>query len=619
MADAKTNLTIGFIGNPNCGKTTLFNAYTGANLKVANWPGVTVEKVEGAIRHHNMNIRLVDLPGTYSLTSYTMEEIVSRKFILSDEVDVVINVVDASALERSLYLTLQLLELGKPVVMALNMMDIVEKRGLEIDLHRLPEMLGIPVIPVSARKRRGLEVLIHAAAHHKDVNTTDPLIHDHDQPSTHELNHQEYAMVYSDDIEDRIDQISAFLETHYTDVPNRRWASIKLLERDKEVMEKLPVNLPDVLDRSYEIDIIRQKYDFIEEIIREVVIHKEKRDEFTDRLDRIFTDKTWGIPIFLLIMAFIFFLTFTVGDFLSGFLEDGISALTDFMAAAMSAQLVAKPLQSLILDGALAGVGTIITFLPNILILFLSLGFLEDSGYMARVAYVMENIMGKVGLSGRAFIPMLVGFGCTVPAIMASRGLENKRDRYKVMLVTPFMSCNARLTIYILFSEIFFNEYAMVAAYSMYIIGIFVAIGVSLLIHWTDVARHLDKEDYLLIELPEYKMPDMRTVGIYVSDKVKGYLQKAGTIIFLGTIVIWGALELWTPRVYGRSDTKSGSSLRTLPGASFCSYWTGILADYGGPSCRNFSKRSGCIKLCRSFWNHQCNKRRGHGPVSAGS
>lgn len=223
-----------------------------------------------------MNIRLVDLPGTYSLTSYTMEEIVSRKFILSDEVDVVINVVDASALERSLYLTLQLLELGKPVVMALNMMDIVEKRGLEIDLHRLPEMLGIPVIPVSARKRRGLEVLIHAAAHHKDVNTTDPLIHDHDQPSTHELNHQEYAMVYSDDIEDRIDQISAFLETHYTDVPNRRWASIKLLERDKEVMEKLPVNLPDVLDRSYEIDIIRQKYDFIEEIIREVVIHKEK-------------------------------------------------------------------------------------------------------------------------------------------------------------------------------------------------------------------------------------------------------------------------------------------------------------------------------------------------------
>lgn len=212
MADAKTNLTIGFIGNPNCGKTTLFNAYTGANLKVANWPGVTVEKVEGAIRHHNMNIRLVDLPGTYSLTSYTMEEIVSRKFILSDEVDVVINVVDASALERSLYLTLQLLELGKPVVMALNMMDIVEKRGLEIDLHRLPEMLGIPVIPVSARKRRGLEVLIHAAAHHKDVNTTDPLIHDHDQPSTHELNHQEYAMVYSDDIEDRIDQIPLFLK-----------------------------------------------------------------------------------------------------------------------------------------------------------------------------------------------------------------------------------------------------------------------------------------------------------------------------------------------------------------------------------------------------------------------
>ena len=349
------------------------------------------------------------------------------------------------------------------------------------------------------------------------------------------------------------------------------------------------MNLPDVLDRSYEIDIIRQKYDFIEEIIREVVIHKEKRDEFTDRLDRIFTDKTWGIPIFLLIMAFIFFLTFTVGDFLSGFLEDGISALTDFMAAAMSAQLVAKPLQSLILDGACGGGNHhhVSSQYPDS---FSEPGFLEDSGYMARVAYVMENIMGKVGLSGRAFIPMLVGFGCTVPAIMASRGLENKRDRYKVMLVTPFMSCNARLTIYILFSEIFFNEYAMVAAYSMYIIGIFVAIGVSLLIHWTDVARHLDKEDYLLIELPEYKMPDMRTVGIYVSDKVKGYLQKAGTIIFLGTIVIWGLLN-FGPQGYTEDPTQSlgallGHSLVPLFAPIGLGFWQITVALLAGISAK---------------------------------
>ena len=246
-------MTIGFIGNPNCGKTTLFNAYTGANLKVANWPGVTVEKVEGAIKDHGLNIHLVDLPGTYSLTSYTMEETVSRQFILSGEVDVIINVADASALERSLYLTLQLLELGKPVVLALNMMDIVEKRGMEIDMHRLPEMLGIPVIPVSARKRRGLDTLLHAAAHHKDSANPDCLIHNHKDVSQHQHDHHaEFTMVYSDDIEDRIDKIMPELHKLYPDLENLRWHAIKLLEGDKEILEKYPVNLPDVLDRSYE-------------------------------------------------------------------------------------------------------------------------------------------------------------------------------------------------------------------------------------------------------------------------------------------------------------------------------------------------------------------------------
>ena len=267
-------MTIGFIGNPNCGKTTLFNAYTGANLKVANWPGVTVEKVEGAVKDHDLNIHLVDLPGTYSLTSYTMEEMVARRFILSDEVDVIINVVDASSLERSLYLTLQLLELGKPVVMALNMMDIVEKRGMEIDLHRLPEMLGIPVIPVSARQRRGLDVLLHAAIHHKDSTGPDRLIHEHKTVSHHRHNHHaEYAMVYSDEIEDKIDMIIPELKNRYPDLKNYRWHALKLLEGDKEITEKYPVDLPQVLDRSYESDIINQKYDFIGEIIHEVLLY----------------------------------------------------------------------------------------------------------------------------------------------------------------------------------------------------------------------------------------------------------------------------------------------------------------------------------------------------------
>ena len=536
-----SEMTIGFIGNPNCGKTTLFNAYTGANLKVANWPGVTVEKVEGQIHFHDMDIHLVDLPGTYSLTSYTMEETVSRNFILSDEVDVIINVVDASALERSLYLTLQLLELGKPVVMALNMMDIVEKRGMEIDMHRFPEMLGIPIVPVSARKRRGLDILMHAALHHKGQTTPDRLIHDHSEITHHEHDHHsEFAMVYSDKIEDKIDQIIPELMRRYPDLKNYRWHALKLLESDKEICEKYPVNLPNVLDRSYESDIINQKYDFIGEVISEVLMHKQRQDVLTEKADAVLTSKIWGIPVFLGIMAVIFLLTFTVGDWLKGWLELGIDWLSGAVTNGLAAVNASSMITSLVVDGVIAGVGTVVTFLPNILILFLCLALLEDSGYMARVAYVMEGVMSHLGLSGRAFIPMLLGFGCTVPAIMASRALENKRDRYKVMLVTPFMSCNARLTIYILFAEMFFGDNAMIVAYSMYLIGIIVAIIVSAIIHLVDRKKSVN---YLMIELPEYKLPDSRTVAIYVWEKVKDYLGKAGTTIFVATLIIWVLLN----------------------------------------------------------------------------
>mgnify|MGYP002570051967 FL=1 len=539
-----SDMTIGFIGNPNCGKTTLFNAYTGANLKVANWPGVTVEKVEGEIQSHGMDIHLVDLPGTYSLTSYTMEETVSRSFILSDEVDVIINVVDASALERSLYLTLQLLELGKPVVMALNMMDIVEKRGMEIDLHRLPEMLGIPVVPVSARKRRGLDILMHAAEHHRDQTHPDRLIHEHTEVTHHAHDHHsEYTMVYSDAIEDKIDQIIPELQRRYPDLKNYRWHAIKLLESDKEVCDKYPVNLPQVLDRSYESDIINQKYDFIGEIIGEVLLHKQRQDVLTEKADAVLTSRIWGIPVFLGIMALTFLLTFTVGDWLKGWLELAIDWLSGVVSNGLTAVNASAVITSLVVDGIIAGVGTIVTFLPNILILFLCLALLEDSGYMARVAYVMEGIMSHLGLSGKAFIPMLLGFGCTVPAIMASRALENKRDRYKVMLVTPFMSCNARLTIYILFAEMFFGDNAMVVAYSMYLIGIVVAIVVSAIIHLLDRKKSVN---YLMIELPEYKLPDSRTVAIYVWEKIKDYLGKAGTTIFLATIIIWVLMNFGT-------------------------------------------------------------------------
>lgn len=531
------SLTVGFIGNPNCGKTTLFNAFTGANLKVANWPGVTVEKMEGVFRYHDHSYRLVDLPGTYSLTSYTMEEQVARQYILSDEVDVIVDVADASSLERNLYLTLQLLELGKPVVLALNMMDIVEKRGMEIDLHRLPEMLGIPVIPVCARKRTGLGILMHAVAHHKDAVCPDKLEHHHERPSHHRHNHHvDHVMVYSDLLEDKIDLISEALLKQYSDIDNVRWCAIKLLEQDKEIMERYPVDLPDVMDRSYESDIINEKYDFIQEIVSEVLVNKDEKAESTNRADRLLTHRFFGIPIFLVIMAVVFLLTFTVGDWIAGYFEMAVGWLGRTVSDLFAGWQVNEAVTSLVVDGIISGVGGILTFLPNIFILFLALAFLEDSGYMARVAYVMDGVMGRIGLSGRAFIPMILGFGCSVPAIMASRALEDEKDRKKTILVTPFMSCSARLPIYILFSHMFFGKYAMLAAYFMYVIGLAVAILVAFVLHMADRKK---ATGMLLIELPEYKAPSARTIWIYVWEKVKDYLTKAGTVIFLASIVMW--------------------------------------------------------------------------------
>ena len=429
---SEQEMTIGFIGNTNCGKTTLFNAYTGANLKVANWPGVTVEKVEGVMKDHDLTIHLVDLPGTYSLTSYTMEETVSRQFILSDEVDVIINVVDASALERSLYLTLQLLELGKPVVLALNMMDIVEKRGMEIDLHRLPEMLGIPVIPVSARKRRGLDILLHAAAHHKDCTDPDCLIHHHKVCSKHRHDHHsEYAMVYSDEIEDKIDQIMPELKRRYPDLTNYRWHALKLLEADKEITEKYPVELPQVLDRSYESDIINQKYDFIGEIIGEVLLHKERQDLLTERADRLLTSKVWSIPIFLGIMAVTFFLTFTIGDWIKGYFELGIDWLSGVAQSGLTAVHAGTILTSLMVDGIIGGVGTIVTFLPNILILFLCLALLEDSGYMKN--YIIKPL-------GEMYMEEVISDDIRLALVPLSKKSEGLYNKINMLLKCVFYS-----------------------------------------------------------------------------------------------------------------------------------------------------------------------------------
>ena len=467
----------GFIGNPNCGKTTLFNACTGASLKVANWPGVTVEKKEGWTTWRGMEFHLTDLPGVYSLASYTMEEHVSKEFILSGEVDVVVDVADASSLERNLYLTLQLLELGKPVVLALNMMDIVRKRGMEINLPRLSELLGIPCIAISARERMGLDLLLYAMSRYEEYEK--PVL--------------------------RAKRNSVLLQT-----------------RD------------------------RADYDLIEEMISQVVRRREKtpmpepgqmiekkagkQQDLTDRIDRYLTGKWLGLPIFLAIMAMIFLLTFTVGGWLKGYFEMMLELLSEEAGILLDTWKVSPMLRSLIVEGIISGVGGILTFLPNIFILFLALACLEDSGYMARAAFVMDDLMSRVGLSGKAFLPLLLGFGCSVPAIMASRTLEHGKDRLKTILITPFMSCSARLPVYVLFSGMFFGKYAMAACFSMYLIGILAAVVSARILFRLD---HHGTDHMLLIELPKYQFPDAGSIMMYVWEKVKDYLTKAGTVIFL--------------------------------------------------------------------------------------
>lgn len=533
-------INVAFAGNPNCGKTTLFNAYTGARLKVANWPGVTVEKKEGAFKFHEYQYKLVDLPGIYSLTCYSTEEILSRQYLLGDEVDVVVDVADASNLERNLYLTLQLIELGKPVVLALNMMDIVEERGMELDIHRLPEMLGIPVVPVSARKRTGLEILMHAVAHHQGKGNSVPVEHHHDLvcQSVHRHNHhKEFAMVYSDDIEDKIDDLEERLLTEFPDIVNPRWHAIKILEKDPEVMKNYPIHTEDIVDKNYEHEIVNQKYDFIEEVIDEVLMNKAQKEAWTEKVDQWMTHPVWGMPIFFGIMAIVFLLTFAVGDWIAGGFEIFIAGVANGIQYGMELLHLSPTLISLVCDGIIAGVGGILTFLPNIFMLFLALAFLEDSGYMSRVAYVMDGLMGKMGLSGRAFIPMLLGFGCTVPAIMSARTLEDTRDRLRTIMVTPFMSCSARLPIYVLFSKMFFGKFAMAAAFSMYVIGLIMAILVALI--YSKIVCRNEEKNCLLIELPEYKSPNARTIIIYVWEKVKDYLTKAGTTIFVGSVLLW--------------------------------------------------------------------------------
>lgn len=534
-------INVGFVGNPNCGKTTLFNAITGANLKVANWPGVTVEKKEGTIEFKGTTLNLIDLPGIYSLSSYSIEEKVTRKCIHEDEIDVIVNVVDASSLERNLYLTLQLIELGKPVVLALNMIDVLEARRMEIDMHRLPEMLGgIPVVAVSARKKTGLEVLKHAICHHFEEDFNGKIFD------------------YSPEIEEKIEKLEMIINSEVEDEAHSRWHAIKLLEHDEEEMKNASEAMKVIATPNLEKEIIYEKYEYIEEIIEETLLNKHEKIERTDKVDQILTHRIWGVPIFLGVMALVFLLTFTVGDLFKSVFEIGLDAFSGGVLNLFENLNVAPWLTSLVVDGIIAGVGGILTFLPNIFILFVALAILEDSGYMARVAYVMDGIMGKAGLSGKAFLPMVLGFGCTVPAVMATRTLEHEKDRRKVMLIVPFMSCSARLPIYVLFAHMFFANYAMVAAYSLYVLGLVVAVLLAFIMN--KISKNKGQNN-LLIELPEYKVPSLLSMWIYVWHKVKEYIIRAGTVIFVVSIILWFILNFGINGMTGNVGESFGATL----------------------------------------------------------
>lgn len=523
-----TSIRVALAGNPNSGKTTLFNALTGARHKVGNWSGVTVEKKEGLIKHNGESIAIVDLPGTYSLSPYSIEEKIARNYIVEESPDVVVNIVDASNLERNLYLSLQLMELGKPVVMALNMMDVANSLGYEINVEKLSKTLGIPIVPMSAAKKQGLKELIDAISQvSKNPKLSSPIQVD-----------------YGEALESKIlDTMNNLTSQESLSKYNPRWLALKILEEDPEIMESTGIapviDSSLMLEEEVELMVADKKYSFIASLIGNSMKKPTSSVlSISDKIDLILTNKYLGLPIFALLMFGVFYFTFDlVGNQLNGMIDEFINgAVAPAVSAGLENAKVSPWLQSLIVDGIIGGVGGVLTFLPNIACLFLAISIMEDSGYMARVAFIMDRAMKKVGLSGKAFIPMILGFGCNVPAIMGTRTLENENDRLTSILVNPFMSCSARLPVYILFAGAFFPGNEKFVVYSLYILGIFVAILMALIFK-----TFLFKSEVVpfIMELPPYRLPSFTTTLANVWERVKGFLIKAGTLIFGVSVVLW--------------------------------------------------------------------------------
>ena len=485
---AKNELVIALAGNPNSGKTTLFNSLTGSRQYVGNWPGVTVEKKEGKVKQDGKNIVIVDLPGTYSLSPYSMEEIIAKDFVVNEKPDVVVNIVDASNIERNLFLSIQLLELGRPTVIALNMMDVAKSRGYEIDIAKLSKELSVPIIPIVASKGQGVKELISAAI----VAST----------SNFELS-----------------------------------SGIKsLLEKNKE-HEKESANLE--LADEIKTDLT---YEYIEGVIKKSVKRPtESKATLSDKVDYFLTHKYFGIPIFALIMFFTFYFTFDLvgnvfNEAIDGFIAESLSPAVEAGLIAIGGQ---EWLISLVVDGIIAGVGGVIIFIPNVACLFFMISLMEDTGYMARVAFIMDRSMRNIGLNGKAFIPMVLGLGCNVPAIMSTRTLESEKDRLTAILINPFVSCSARLPVYTLFAAAFFPGNEKYVVFSLYLLGIMIAILVGLIFKKT-----LFKADEtpFIMELPPYRFPSLKNLSLHIWDRVKGFLIRAGTLIFGASVVLWFVL-----------------------------------------------------------------------------
>ena len=535
-----TTLTFALAGNQNCGKTTLFNQLTGSNQHVGNFPGVTVDRKSGAIRN-NPNTEVTDLPGIYSMSPYTSEEIVTRQFIIGEKPTGIINIVDATNIERNLYLTMQLMELDTPMVLALNMMDEMRGNGGTVRINKMEAMLGIPVVPISAAKNEGVDELVdhalHVAKYQERPGRMDFCSEEDHGGAVHRCIH---GIIHL--IEDHAEAAGIpvrFAATKLVEGDQRIEAALKLDQNEKEMIEHIIVQMEQErgLDRAAAIADMR--FHFIHQLVEQTVVkpRQSKEQLRSARIDQFLTGRYTAIPAFVGIMALVFYLTFgVIGLALQNLLEAGIDALTVAMDSTLTAWNVNAAVHSLVIDGIFTGVGSVLSFLPIIVTLFFFLSLLEDTGYMARVAFVMDKLLRRIGLSGRSIVPMLIGFGCTVPGVMASRTLPSERDRKMTILLTPFMSCSAKLPIYSLFAAAFFPEHAALVMVSLYFLGIVVGILMAILLK-SSVFK--GEAVPFVMELPNYRLPGLKNVVQLLWEKARDFLQRAFTVIFAATIIIW--------------------------------------------------------------------------------